>query len=438
MGAVAGTILMLLAGAASAQPASINWMKQLGTPGEDFANDVARDSSGNVMVGGSTAGNLFGTNLGASSSSSDAFIARYSSTGTLLWSTQFGNSRAGFDAISSVGTDPSGAIYGAGRTDGTLGASSAGGVDTFLRKYDAAGNALWTAQFGTSGDDSVQGMSFDSSGNVYVSGQQSGPNLNSNSFVAKYSPSGTQIWLRQIPSSTGSSPTAAVKVDASGNVIVTGSTGADLGGQTGGYDAFARKYDSNGNILWTRQWGSTQPDIAHGIAVDGSGNILVVGSTSGSIDGVTSNMFGDEYAFVTKLASDGTIDWTRQMKMGTEEFGYGIDVDAAGNAYFAGMADAGNTNDDLLIGSLDAQGHLRWSQTFPGINQGEDWFTGIMVDPSGNRAWLSGSTEFGFGQPTAGEDDALVAAVDLPEPAGLSLLASMLGATMLRRRRGLA
>ena len=85
-------------------------------------------------------------------------------------------------------------------------------------------------------------------------------------------------WIRQFGSSSGDRA-RGISVDASG-IYVAGFTNGTLPGQTsaGGRDAFVRKYDANGNEVWTRQFGSSSNDQAFGISVDASG-IYVAGRT---------------------------------------------------------------------------------------------------------------------------------------------------------------
>ncbi len=71
----------------------------------------------------------------------------------------------------------------------------------------------------------------------------------------------------------------------------------------GGTDAFVRKYDSAGNVVWTYQFGTSGGDSVEAIAVDGQGNIFVGGSTNGTLPGQT--LAGDYDAFIAKLRPPG-------------------------------------------------------------------------------------------------------------------------------------
>jgi hypothetical protein len=136
-------------------------------------------------------------------------------------------------------------------------------------------------------------------------------------------------------------------------VLVAGSTSGTLEGQTsaGGGDAFVRKYDASGAVLWTQQFGSASSDAAHSVAVDGAGNVLVAGSTGGTLEGQTSA--GDYDAFVRKFDSSGALLVTRQFGSASVDNASSVAVDGSGNALVAGRTGgtfAGQTN----AGGMDA------------------------------------------------------------------------------------
>ena len=175
-------------------------------------------------------------------------ICRDPKCGTELWTRQFGSSL--IDSANAVSAVPTGDVYVAGSVGAALlGQTFASGTgDAFLRKYDRDGNEIWTRKFGTSLFDQVR----------------------------------------------------AVSADAAGRVYVGGDVGATLPGQTsaGSTDAFVRKYDRDGNEVWTIQLGSPQRDSIGGVAVHESGEVVAVGDTDGALPGQTSA--GDVDGFVVK------------------------------------------------------------------------------------------------------------------------------------------
>ena len=168
------------------------WTKQLGTSSSDGGSGVTTDSSGNVYVTGYTLGGLDGN---TNSGSYDMFLVKYNSSGTKQWTKQLGSS--GWDWGNGVTTDSSGNIYVTGRTHGGLdGNTIYGKNDMFLVKYNSSGIKQWTKQLGTSISEWGQDVTSDSSGNIYVTGSTEGGldgNINSGSydiFLVKYSSSG--------------------------------------------------------------------------------------------------------------------------------------------------------------------------------------------------------------------------------------------------------
>jgi len=162
----------------------------------------------------------------------------------------------------------------------------------------------WTRQLGTSATDYATGIATDSSGNVYVTGGTYGALDGSNAgssdlFVVKYDSARDRKWTKQLGTSNWDEATG-IATDSSGNVYVTGYTRGALDNNTsaGSYDLFVVKYDSAGDQKWTKQLGTSSPDVARGIATDSSDNVYVTGYTEGALDGSNA---GDNDLFVMKL-----------------------------------------------------------------------------------------------------------------------------------------
>jgi predicted enzyme related to lactoylglutathione lyase len=169
-----------------------------------------------------------------------------------------------------------------------------------VRKYNPKGNELWTRQFGTAKDDFAKALAVDAEGNIVVAGTTMG-NLsgssagNYDSFVRKYGPKGNELWTRQFGTAKDDFA-KALAVDAEGNIVVAGYTWGSLSGAYAGVsDAFVRKYDPKGAVLWTRQFGTDSIDEATALVVDAGGNIIVMGNTRGSLSGSSA---GDYDVFV--------------------------------------------------------------------------------------------------------------------------------------------
>jgi len=344
---------------------NVTWTRQFGTILDDHALAVAADASG-VYVAGDTTGTFPG-HIGAGFT--DVFLLKYDPAGNVMWTQQFGSTSYDYDF--AVAADASG-VYVAGYTSGTLpGETSSGGDDAFLQKYDASGNLLWTRQFGTPSHDYARGIAIDASG-VYVAGHTLGTfsgQTNAggvDAFLRKYAADGTYLWTREFGTS-GYDSASGLAVDASG-VYLTGATSGTFPGETnaGGYDAFVRKYDADGNAQWTREFGTNRdenpPQGAYGGRVYGyvaltTSGVYLAGDTTGTFLGQTRPGYIDADVFLRKYDAGGNASWTRQFGTATTDRAVAIAVDAFG-MYAAGYTSGtfpGQTSsgyDDAFLASL--------------------------------------------------------------------------------------
>ncbi len=397
------------------------WINHFGTTSLENEVAVAADAMGNVFVTGATRGSLAGTNAG----DWDVFLRKFNASGDAIWSRQQGTS--GVDISFDIKADGAGGAYITGETRG----------DAFVSRYDAAGNQLWHRLIDSGSGDVGWALSVDHLGNIYVSGETGGdldgPNQGkSDVFVSKLSPAGDLLWTRQF-GTIDSDFNGGVSADGLGNIYVAGSTAGVLdGANNGSFDAFIRKFDDNGNVQWTRQFGTVEEDSIRRIAADQLGNIFVGGETFGSLAGVYSGTEGD--AYVSKFNSTGDREWSRQIGTTTLEQLYGLSSDGHGNVFFAGQT-RGNLfslnagNGDVFFGQLDAAGEFIFRRQFGTIDF--DIASGVSADGHGGL-YLSGLIGSG-----ATDYDAFVARV--PEPATFSIFAMGLLAALGRRseqRRG--
>ena len=278
----------------------------------------------------------------------------------------------------------------------------------------------------------VQSTAVDSTGNTYVAGYFAGTadfnpgtgsfNLTSaggsnDAFVVKLDSSGGFVYAAQF-GATSQDQAQGVAVDGSGNAYVTGyfydTVDFDPGAGTfnltsaAGPDAFVVKLDSAGALVYADRFGGTSTVVAHGVAVDGSGNAYVTGYFYGTADfdpgAGTTNLAsagGSNDAFVVKLDSSGALSYADRFGGTSSDYGQNIAVDGSGNAYVTGYfydtADfdpgAGTTNltsagnADVFVVKLDATGALVYADRFGGPNS--DYGSGVAVDADGN-AYVAG------------------------------------------------
>lgn len=397
-----------------------DFISQFGTTESDIAGGIAADSSG-VYAAGSTIGVFPGQ---SAVGGIDVYLRKYSFTGSVLWTRQFGTT-SDDDTIGpsgAVATDATG-VYLGGTTDGTLpGQSTAGRSDAFVRKYSPSGDLMWTRQFGTAEDDIITGIVVHSSG-VYIAGETGGtfPGGPSGSgadiFIAKLAPdTGNTVWVRQYGVRGSFSGLGGVDADSTG-VYVAGFHSSGDANIPGGR---LRRYDFDGNLVWERQIANANGSffVLWSVSTHSSG-VYMTGQVQESFFGVperggngnTSQIVG----MLRKYDVEGNELWTRKIKgkdSGGQAFtgGKRVRVSDAGvfvssnlSGLFAGQLPVGSQSDlsqcrtrfgrfydqlDAYVRMYDFDGNVIWTRQF-----GSRLFD-IALDlaPVGNSVYALGDT----------------------------------------------
>ena len=299
--------------------AGTNFAAVFGGSGQDYAASVASDSAGNTYIAGLTYSpdlpvtpGAFQSTMGGnytlanpSSIQSDAFVAKFSPTGTLIWATFLGGS--GDDYATGIGVDSSGNVVVTGWTRSldfpvlnAVQATNKGGWDAFVSKLDPTGSKLiYSTYLGSPGDDGSYGLALDSSGSAYVTGSTAAGFTGFSSyatgfglFVTKLSPQGALVYsfFHQNVDFAGIHG-AAIAVDSAGSAYVTGTASSDFPitptqsfGPTGGTAALVFKLAPDGSkIVWESTLGGSVGAFGMAIAVDNAGASYVAGITT-SVD----------------------------------------------------------------------------------------------------------------------------------------------------------
>jgi hypothetical protein len=203
------------------------------------------------------------------------------------------------DEAYSVGTDAAENIYVAGyftqpATFSTVKLTSAGQTDMFLAKYDSSGDLLWAKRAGGNGDDRAVALKTDALGNSYVTGFYTNDSISfgsvvipdeavDNSFVAKYDTEGNVVWAKGLGSNIESEDLTVFNSE----VYICGTFNADTlnyGSSSliceGSTDFFLLSCDTDGNPKWVLKQtsGGDSGENARSVEVDGVGNVIVSGA----------------------------------------------------------------------------------------------------------------------------------------------------------------
>ncbi len=424
---------------------NITWHTFFGSAKNDRANAIITDSEGRLFIVG-TSEETWGEPLNAHAGGSDAFVAKFSRGGKLLWNTFIGGS--GNDEGSAIATDPDGRIYVGGNSDASWGQPVSGfngQRDIFISQLNLAGLYKGHTFIGSKGDDTVNGMTIDENRMLYLVGtsdtawgekpinNHAGEN---DAFVVKINSNGVIKWLTFL-GSKGVDSGEGIVINKEQQIYLVGTSsegwGVPLNKHTpegdkkgSNRDAFVAKLNADGKLNWHTFLGTaTGSDSAEAITLDTDGQIYIDGYSWDSWGKPIQPFAGKGYfdAFVAKLTPDGDLKWHTFLGSASQEANadaaYAIMVDGFGRLYVAGDSrqtwgkplDPYIGERDGFVGQLDrTNGNLVWHTFLGGSDY--DYSTGLATD-SNNKVYVIGYSQASWGlepvTPYTGAADAFLA-----------------------------
>lgn len=352
-----------------------------GTPyGVDEAFAIAVDNDGNVYVTGYSSG---------ASSSNDYATIKYNSSGVQQWAARYNGPGNDDDAATSIAIDNSGNVYVTGDSR-----SNTMNYDYATVKYNSTGNQVWAARYNGTGNnfDQATKVAVDDQGNVFVSGWSAGLSGFYEYATIKYDSMGVQQWVsRYSGPGTGDNICTAMAIDELDNVYITGGST----GETGIFDYATVKYNSSGEQQWASRYDGTVNDFdeAKDIKVDAGGNVYVTGKSLGLESWLD---------FTTvKYNASGDEEWTARYDgpLHIDDDVSAIALDNSGNIYITGVC-VGETSDyDYVTIKYNNLGEQQWMIWFNGPGNMGDRPYGVAIDASG-YVYVTGysfDTSFDYG-----------------------------------------
>lgn len=249
----------------------------------------------------------------------------------------------------------------------------------FELSFSTTGIQAW--QWSKTGVDSGHFVTTDGIGNVYVEYHKSLVIFDPYGYdkkLIKFNPDGEEIWNRPIGPSAGDVELGGMATDAAGNTYIAGSVdrGFDSHLFNGGRDIFIMKYDLTGNQVWSRLFGTSSYDYSQGIAFDAFGNVVIAGSTQGTLYGNLTP--GQSAILIAKFDVDGNALWIKQPATSGWEYAAEVSADGLGNIYLiGGVKDV--YSDKMFIAKYDQDGNKIWMLT-----DYDDKTSSIAADENGN------------------------------------------------------
>jgi hypothetical protein len=279
-----------------------------GGSGDEFATGVEVDATGAIYGGGLTTSSDFPTTNSVQPTSGgggDGMVFKLTPAKAVAYASYLGG--AGSDEVHSITVDATGQLYATGLTQSTnfpvtVGAfriASAGAMDVFVSKLDAAGSALvYSTYYGGTADERGNSIAVNAAGEAFVTGQSFSIDLPTvsafqpgfrgiqDTFVIRLNSSGSALVYATYYGGSGDENGEHIVLDSSDVAYITGmTTSANLplagAWQTsfgGGNDAFVAALASNGSSLVLSSYlGGSSTEFGYSLARDGSGNLYAVG-----------------------------------------------------------------------------------------------------------------------------------------------------------------
>ena len=354
----------------------------------------------------------------------------------------------------STAIDAVGNTYVTGTFSGTItfGATtltSAGAYDIFVAKRTPTGAWQWATSAGGNAGDNSTGVAVDGSGSVVITGNFASPTIafgattltnmgGQDIFVAKLTPTGAWQWA----TSAGSSDDDygyGVAAGGSGNVVVIGffisptiTFGATTLTNVRGQDIFVVKLTPTGDWQWATSAGGNGYDLGFGVAVDGSGSVVITGTFAGptiAFGATTLTSNGAYNVYVAKLTPTGAWQWATSAGGSGNDYGYDVALDGNDNIVITGefnsptitlgattLLNASLGSADIFVAKLTPTGTWEWGAGGGGGNY--DAGNGVAIDGSGSVVVTGtfrsltitfGTTTLTNANPSAGSGDIFVA-----------------------------
>lgn len=226
-------------------------------------------------------------------------------------------------------------------------------------KLSSTHQVLWVKNVGsTTGDSYLYDVAATSDGGVIAIGQSYNTYQSSyyRFMASRLDASGNVLWVKGygVSGSYHSNGYSVIQTQDGGFVF----SGRTNGAGAGGYDMYAIKVDGNGNLLWTRVYGTSSADYSYSVAEASDGSIYVAGYTS--YGGLGSND-----CFVVKLNSSGAVQWNRVLGGGSTDVCFNVITDSNGDVYLSGYSNSfAGGYEGLYVVKLNSAGTVLWGKTY--------------------------------------------------------------------------
>jgi len=317
------------------------WGTYYGGNMADCAQGLVLDHNGNFFISGLTGSSNNISTSGAHQRNYgggfwDGFIAKFDTTGNIIWGTYYGGSN--YDRLYNIVVDSVDNIFSIGYTNSqdnisTNGAPQenlAGDHDCMLVKFNSNGSRLIGTYFGGSNDETGYCISLNSENIIYITGQtNSSSNIATNNayqtvlnglddcYIGKFNSKLERVWCTYFGGEGQDNISLNQYLSEDNNIFITGMTSSATGLATenayqntliGSIDAFAAAFDTTGSLLYSTYFGGEENEFSRGITYY-ENDLFLAGQTSSMNRISTPDSYREIYAgqkdgFLVRLTLD--------------------------------------------------------------------------------------------------------------------------------------
>jgi hypothetical protein len=277
--------------------------------GIDLGYSVKQTTDSGFIVAG--ANNAFG--------SSDVYLIRTDSNGDTLWTKTYGGTGAEY-AYSMLQTSDGGFTMAGSTTS-----FGAGGADVYLIHTDANGNIAWTRTFGGTGDDYGYSVRQTADNGYIIAGETYSFGAGGKDvYLIRTDINGDTLWTKTLGGSLDDNARTVIEKADSGYVL----SGYTKSFGTGMSDAYLISTNANGNVLWSKTYGSADDDFSYSMNTTNDGGYILTGETFGFGSGGASDIY------LIRTDINGDTIWTKILGRPALRMDYGNSVQQASDGGF--------------------------------------------------------------------------------------------------------
>lgn len=287
----------------------LTWLKKFGGSGLDHAYDIKQDHQNNYIIVGYT--NSINGQITNFYGNLDVWVIKIDNFGNLIWQKSIGTSVTEYAHSVELTHDNDGYIISG---SSTLNQQS----NVLVIRIDLNGNVIWQNIFVSTSSFSRDIIKTNDGNYALIGG---GLDFR----ILKISPSGSIIWEFVYGGSLNDEPNRILQT-SDGGFIVVGATASNDGdvlnhyGLPLIYDGWIVKLNQNGILEWSKNIGGTGEEEVYGVVEVCDG--YIVSGYSNSTNNDISNNIGEFDVYVSKISFNGDIIWTKNYGSPAWDFNY--------------------------------------------------------------------------------------------------------------------